>query len=113
MTARDLFVLAAVTAGVVGLAPAASADPAYGPQLRADTPVFLANIDDDANACKAPAKKIAADAVPREQANEGAFNKRHQELIELQKTDPVRAEKEYAELQRTHRLQQYQAARGR
>ncbi|MEV4310898.1 protein-arginine deiminase family protein [Actinocrispum sp. NPDC049592] len=108
MTGRTLFVLAAVSAGVTGFAPAASADIV---QFRADAPVFLANIDDDAGVCKARAVQAAADAIPREQADDEAFNKRREELVELAKTDPVGAEQQFQELQRTHRLSEYQAER--
>jgi protein-arginine deiminase len=108
MTARALLVLATVAAGVVGLAPAALAD---GVVLVADSTTFLANIDDDAGVCQARAKQIVADAAPREQAQEQAFHQRKQELEELAKTDPERAEREFQELQHNHRIEQYQTDR--
>jgi protein-arginine deiminase len=108
MTARALLVFAAVAAGVVGLAPAALAD---GVVLVADSTTFLANIDDDAGVCQARAKQIVADAVPREQAQDKAFSQREEELRELAKTDPVGAEAQFQELQRQHRIDQYQTDR--
>ncbi|WP_370943453.1 protein-arginine deiminase family protein [Amycolatopsis sp. cg5] len=110
MTARTLLALAVVALGVIGSAPAASATPDLV-QFRTDTPLFLANIDDDAGVCKAKAKQIAADAVEKEKAETDAFDKRHQELLELAKTDPERAEREYAQLQKDHRVAQYAADR--
>jgi protein-arginine deiminase len=105
---RALFVIATVAAGVVTLAPAASAD---GVVLTADSTTFLANVDDDANVCQARARQVVTDAGPREQAQDEAFYKRRAELEELAKTEPERAEREFQELQKAHRVEQYQADR--
>jgi protein-arginine deiminase len=48
---------------------------------------------------------------PREDAQEQAYYKRRQELEELARTEPERAEREFQELRKTHRVEQYQADR--
>ncbi|GHJ39757.1 protein-arginine deiminase family protein [Streptomyces sp. TS71-3] len=124
---RGLFTAVAVTAAVVGFALPASAAPTPVADLRADgartgridmagadsaaagTALFLPNIDDDAVACRAPAKKIAADAVDREAANDTAFYAKKAELEK--EPDQEKANQEYQELRRSHQKDQNEADR--
>ncbi|GIG03144.1 hypothetical protein Cci01nite_82370 [Catellatospora citrea] len=71
--------------------------------------IFLPNIDDDAGGCRSRARQLAADAVPREEANEGRFQVRKEELS--QEPDQENAEREFAELRRAHQWEQNQADR--
>ncbi|GAA0466825.1 hypothetical protein Ade02nite_93370 [Paractinoplanes deccanensis] len=103
-------------AGAAGLALAAvplaaSAGETGGAQLGAVTPggMFLANIDDDANACRASARTITKDAVAREEANDQRFADEKDALSQL--PDQQEAERRYLALRRAHRLEQNLADR--
>ncbi|MFC9690472.1 protein-arginine deiminase family protein [Kribbella sp. NPDC056951] len=109
MLARTLLFL--TTSGALALgAPLATAGTTYA-GLRVDTPrgLFLANLDDDGGRCHDAARKIAADAVDREAANDDAFYKRREELEKL--PDKEEAERLYQELVRSHRKKQNLADR--
>ena len=73
------------------------------------SPLFLANIDDDAHACQAKARTIAAAAVDREAANEQRFITAKDAL--QKEPDQAKAEREYLALRRSHRLEQNLADR--
>ncbi|GAA0587106.1 hypothetical protein GCM10010172_85240 [Paractinoplanes ferrugineus] len=72
---KKLF-LVAVTATLAAVPLTAYASGDDTPRLRVLTPggVFLANIDDDAGRCQAPARKLTAAAVAREDAADERYN---------------------------------------
>ncbi|MET7279862.1 protein-arginine deiminase family protein [Kribbella sp. NPDC005582] len=109
MLARTLLFLTTSGALAIG-APLATAGTSYA-GLRTDSPrgLFLANLDDDTGRCRADARKIAADAVDREAANDDAFYKRREELEKM--PDKEEAERLYQELVRTHQQKQNLADR--
>ncbi|MFI5728829.1 protein-arginine deiminase family protein [Kribbella sp. NPDC051587] len=111
MLARTLLLLSTSGALVIGAPLAAANAGTASPLLRTDSAhgLFLANLDDDAGRCRTPAKKIAADAVDREAANDEAFYKRQKELQEM--PDKEEAQRLYEELQRTHQKEQNLADR--
>ncbi|XVU28621.1 protein-arginine deiminase family protein [Actinoplanes sp. CA-054009] len=103
-------------AGAAGLALAAvplvaSASETGGSGLRAVTAGgrFLANLDDDANACRASALQITKAAVAREEANDQRFADEKEALSQL--PDQQEAEKRYLALRRSHRVEQNLADR--
>src|SRR5687768_6714241 len=95
--------------GTAGLAlaavPLVASAGETGADLRAVTPggMFLANIDDDANACRAAAVRISAAAVDREQGNDELFADAKDKLSQL--PDQEQAKKEYLALRRSHRIE--------
>jgi len=95
--------------GTAGLAlaavPLVASAGETGADLRAVTPggMFLANIDDDATACRAAAVAITAAAVDREEANDERFAVAKDKLSQL--PDQVQAEKDYLALRRSHRVE--------
>jgi protein-arginine deiminase len=109
--ARNLLLVGAVTAGVLGgaVAPAAAAGTPYARLLTGHPALFLANLDDDAGRCQAPARKIAAAAVDREAANDEAFYQKKDELA--QRPDQEQARKEYEVLVKAHQKDQNLADR--
>ncbi|WP_405056731.1 protein-arginine deiminase domain-containing protein [Kribbella sp. NBC_01505] len=111
MLARTLLLLSTSGALVIGAPLATASAGTASPTLRVETPggLFLANLDDDAGRCRTPAKKIAADAVDREAANDEAFSKRRKELGEM--PDQEEAQRLFEELQRTHQKEQNLADR--
>ncbi|MEV6416124.1 protein-arginine deiminase family protein [Kribbella sp. NPDC051718] len=108
---RNLLLVGALTAGVLGgaVAPAAAASTPYARLLTGQPTLFLANLDDDAGRCQAPARKIAAAAVDREAANDQAFYKKKEELA--QRPDQDAAQKEYEVLVKAHQKEQNLADR--
>ncbi|NEA36089.1 protein-arginine deiminase family protein [Streptomyces sp. SID13031] len=108
---RNLLLVGAVAAGVLGgaVAPAAAAGTPYARLLAGHPAVFLANLDDDAGRCQAPAKKIAAAAVAREEANDQEFYKKKDELAK--RPDKDEAQKEYELLVKAHQVEQNLADR--
>ncbi|GAA0592792.1 hypothetical protein HPO96_05865 [Kribbella sandramycini] len=111
MLARRLLLLTTSGALVIGAPLTAAAAGPVPVVLRADVShgFFLANIDDDAGVCRAPARKLAAAAVDREAANDTAFYKRKKELEAL--PDKEEAERLYQELVRSHQKDQNKADR--
>ncbi|GAA3572128.1 protein-arginine deiminase family protein [Kribbella ginsengisoli] len=109
--ARNLLLVGAVTAGMLGsaVAPAAAAGTPYARLLTGQPALFLANLDDDAGRCQAPARVIAAAAVDREAANDQAFYKKKEELA--QRPDQDQAQKEYEVLVKAHQKEQNLADR--
>ncbi|MFI5709958.1 protein-arginine deiminase family protein [Kribbella sp. NPDC051620] len=109
--ARNLLLVGAVTAGVLGgaVAPAAAAGTPYARLLTSHPALFLANLDDDAGRCQAPARKIAAAAVDREAANDEAFYKKKEELAAL--PDKAEGERLYQLLVKAHQKEQNLADR--
>ncbi|MDX6279478.1 MAG: protein-arginine deiminase [Kribbellaceae bacterium] len=109
--ARNLLLVGAVTAGVLGgaVAPAAATGTPYARLLTGQPALFLANLDDDGGRCQAPARKIAAAAVDREAANDQAFYKKKDELA--QRPDQDEAQKEYEVLVKAHQKEQNLADR--
>jgi protein-arginine deiminase len=124
---QGLLAVGATVAFAAGIAPAAHATPGPFADLRADflgtgdvtvtgpaagnrpAALFLANIDDDQGRCKAPARKIVADAVPRESAESDAF---YAKKAELEKDpDKAAAEAEYEQLARDYQKQLNKADR--
>ena len=107
MRRRHIIGALAGAAGLVlaGVPFVAFAGTGPGSELRAVTPggLFLANIDDDATACRAKARTISAAAVPREEAGDQRFYDAKDKLSEL--PDQVEAEKQYLALRRSHRLE--------
>lgn len=99
---------AVLLAGVPMVAHAGSAPVA---ELRASgpDPVFLANLDDDAGACRARSRTIAAAAVDREAAADERFQAAKEELE--QEPDKDQAERAYLALRRSHRVELNQADR--
>jgi protein-arginine deiminase len=109
--ARNLLVLGAVTAGALGgvVAPASAIGTPYARLLAGHPALFLANLDDDAGRCQAPAKKIAVAAVAREEANDTAFYQKKDELAQL--PDKDEAERQYQLLVKAHQKEQNLADR--
>jgi protein-arginine deiminase len=108
---RNLLLVGAVTAGVLGgaVAPAAAAGTPYARLLPGHPALFLANLDDDGGRCQAPARKIAAEAVAREAANDEEFYKKKDELAK--RPDQDEAQKEYELLVKAHQVEQNLADR--
>ncbi|MBL7253460.1 protein-arginine deiminase family protein [Paractinoplanes lichenicola] len=104
MRRRHMIWLSAGVAGVVlagvPLVAFAGAAPVAG--LQALSAVFLANLDDDANACRTKARTIAAAAVGREEAADERFQ---------EAKDKLELESEFLALRRSHRIEQNQADR--
>ncbi|WP_285644434.1 protein-arginine deiminase family protein [Lentzea sp. NBRC 102530] len=80
-------------------------------RLQADRKLFLANIDDDAGVCRERARTLVAEAVAREAAADQRYYQERKELQKLAETEPERAEREFRELERGHRLAQNQTDR--
>jgi protein-arginine deiminase len=108
---RNLLLTGAVTALLAGgtLAPASATGTPYARLLAGRSALFLANLDDDAGRCRAPARKIAAAAVTREAANDEAFYAKKEELAEL--PDKDEAERLYQLLVKAHQKEQNLADR--
>ncbi|MGC4854812.1 hypothetical protein ACLQ24_15820 [Micromonospora sp. DT4] len=95
----------AAVALTVAPVPASAAD-SIGAGLQEVTPggMFLANIDDDANACRSAAQRITSEAVAREEANQQRFSDEKDALAQL--PDQEQAEKDFLALRRAHRWEQ-------
>ncbi|MET8277948.1 protein-arginine deiminase family protein [Micromonospora sp. NPDC005174] len=112
MNRSTTWAVAGLTAVALTVAPVpASAADSSGAQLQEVTPggLFLANIDDDANACRSAAQRITSEAVAREEANEQRFSDEKDALAQL--PDQEQAERDFLALRRSHRWEQNLADR--
>ena len=94
---------AAVLLAGVPMVAYAGSEPVADLRALSPDPVFLANLDDDAKACQAQARTIAAAAVDREAAADERFQDAKDKLE--QNPDKEQAERDYLALRRAHRVE--------